>query len=129
MKSERRPDNRYEKELGPAPFPALAGKAESSPSGFLKKLKEARRLGSARFSQENLDSLLVVGAVVPDAGGQAIAAVSGAVPRNQQGPRRENFRRLVTAAAERISRRIGAHDKTDAINLNKSKTHERCEQC
>jgi hypothetical protein len=128
MKSERRPDNRYEKKLGQASFPALASKAEKTPSALLKDLKEARRLGYASFDQENLDNILVVGVVVRDTGGQAIAAIRGA--RNQlQGPSRENLCRLVTAAAERISRRLGAHDKTDPVNLNKSKTQERCAQC
>src|ERR1700756_2283800 len=34
MKSERCPDNRYEGELGQTPFPALARKAEKTPSAL-----------------------------------------------------------------------------------------------
>jgi DNA-binding IclR family transcriptional regulator len=114
-------DQEVAKILGPAPFPALTGKTKTSLSALLKDLKDVRRLGYAISDQENIEDVFAVGTVVRDASGQAIAAISGAVPRSQlHGQGRENLCHLVTGAAERISRRLGAHGKPDPVNLIKS---------
>jgi hypothetical protein len=120
MKSERRPDNRNETvDCGVSRSVARAW-------SVLDLLVDI----GAISDQENLENVFAVGAVVRDASGQAIAAISGAVPRNQlQGPNRENLCRLVMGAAERISRRLGAHDKADPVNPIKSKSQERSARC
>jgi hypothetical protein len=119
MKSERRPDNRNEIDRGVSQSVARA----------LSVLDLLVDIGAIP-DEENLENIFAVGAVARDAGGQAIAAISGAVPRNQlQGPNRENLCRLVMGAAERISRRLGAHDRADSANPIKSKSQERAARC
>jgi DNA-binding IclR family transcriptional regulator len=123
-------DQEVTKILGPAPFPALTGKTKTTLSALLKDLKDVRRLGYAISDQENIENVFAVGTVVRDANGHAIAAISGAVPRNQLNRQsRENLCHLVTGAAERISRRLGAHGKPDPVNPIKSITQERSIRC
>lgn len=94
--------------VGPEPFHRLTKHTKTGLASLLTELAEVRRLGYGVSDQENLDSVFAVGAVVRDATGQAIAALSGALPRNQLGPNdRENLCRIVCSAAERISIRLG----------------------
>lgn len=94
--------------VGPEPFHRLTKHTKTELPALLTELAQVRRLGYGVSDQENLDSVFAVGAVVRDANGQAIAALSGALPRNQLGPHdRENLCRIVCSAAERISIRLG----------------------
>lgn len=94
--------------VGPEPFHRLTKHTKTELASLLAELADIRRLGYAISDQENLDSVFAVGAVIRDATGQAIAALSGALPRNQLGPDdRENLCGIVCAAALRISLRLG----------------------
>jgi DNA-binding IclR family transcriptional regulator len=94
--------------VGPEPFHRLTKHTKTALTSLLTELADVRRLGYAVSDQENLDSVFAVGAVIRDATGQAIAALSGALPRNQLGPNdRENLCKVVCAAALRISLRLG----------------------
>jgi DNA-binding IclR family transcriptional regulator len=94
--------------VGPEPFRRLTAHTKTDLASLLTELADVRRLGYAVSDQENLDSVFAVGAVIRDATGQAIAALSGALPRNQLGPDdRENLCSIVCAAALRISQRLG----------------------
>ncbi len=95
--------------LGPEPYRALTAKTKTTFAALQKDLNEVRRLGYAVSDQENLDAIYSVGAVIRDASGQAVAGISGALPRSQlQSRDRDKLRDVVTSAAERISRRLGA---------------------
>jgi DNA-binding IclR family transcriptional regulator len=95
--------------LGPEPFHPLTRKTKTKLRPLLKELQEVRRLGYAMSDEENLVDVFAAGAAVRDASGRAIAAISGAVPRNQMGRSEiDKLCRLVAGAAERISRRLGA---------------------
>jgi DNA-binding IclR family transcriptional regulator len=95
--------------LGPEPLLKLTAKTKTRLRPLLKELHEVRRLGYAVSDEENLDNVFAVGAVVRDVSGKAVAAISGAVPRNKMNRMDvDNLCRLITAAAERISRRLGA---------------------
>jgi DNA-binding IclR family transcriptional regulator len=116
--------------LGPPPYPALTSKTKTTLTEILKDLREVRRLGYAVSDQENLVNVFAAGAVIRDAGGQAIAALSGAVPRSQlQGPGRDQLCGIVTGAADRISRRLGAvpvrATSTDSVP-RRGRTPARC---
>lgn len=101
-------DDEVARIVGPEPFHRLTKHTKTGLSSLLTELAQVRRLGYGVSDQENLDSVFAVGAVVRDATGQAIAALSGALPRNQLGPNdRENLCRIVCSAAERISIRLG----------------------
>jgi DNA-binding IclR family transcriptional regulator len=116
--------------LGPPPYRALTGKTKTTLTEILKDLKDVRRLGYAVSDQENLANVFAVGAVIRDATGQAIAAISGAVPRNQlQGASRDKLCGIVTGAADRISRRLGAapsHATPSNVVPSRGKTPARC---
>ena len=102
-------DDEVRRMLGPEPYRALTAKTRTTFGSLQKELSEARRLGYAVSDQENLDAIYAVGAVIRDASGQAVAGISGAVPHSQlQSKDREKLRDIVTTAAERISRRLGA---------------------
>lgn len=95
--------------LGPEPYPALTRKTKTRLKPLLKDLAEARRAGFAVSDEENIDNVFAAGAVVRDAAGMAVAAISGAVPRNQLGKSdADRLCKLVLGAAERISQRLGA---------------------
>jgi DNA-binding IclR family transcriptional regulator len=95
--------------LGREPFPRLTAKTKRRLRPLLQDLREVRRTGYAVSDEENIDNVFAIGAVLRDASGQAIAAVSGAVPRHRLDRTDiERLRRIVQGAAERISRRLGA---------------------
>lgn len=95
--------------LGPEPYVALTKKTTTRLKPFLKELAEVRRLGYAVSDEENLDNVYAAGATVRDMNGIPIAAISGAVPRNQLGSGdAEALCKRVLEAAQRISLRLGA---------------------
>lgn len=102
--------------LGAEPYQALTRRTKTKLRSLLKELQDVRRLGFAISDEENLDNVFAVGAAVRDASGQGIAAISGAVPRNQIN-QTETGRlcRLIVEAAERISRRLGAPGQTASV--------------
>lgn len=103
------PDDEVRRLLGPEPLRALTNKTKTSVASLLKELNEVRRTGYAISDQENLLDVFAVGAVIRDASGEAVAAISGALPRNQLDAKsRQNLCRIVAGAAERISARLGA---------------------
>ena len=104
-----KPESEVVELLGEEPFKALTAKTKTSLSAILQELAEVRRLGYAISDEENLDHVFATGAAVRDATGQAVAAISGALPRNQL--RDEEIMQLcalVKEAADRVSRRLGA---------------------
>lgn len=102
------PEDEVVRIVGPEPFRRLTDHTKTELGSLLAEVADIRRLGYAVSDQENLDNVFAVGAVIRDAAGQAIAALSGALPRNQLGPDdRENLCRIVCSAAERISLRLG----------------------
>ena len=103
--------------LGPEPFQKLTAKTKTRLRPLLKELHGVRRLGFAVSDEENLDNVFAAGAVLRDVSGKAIAAISGAVPRNQMSRADiDNLCGLISRAAERISRRLGASPAT-ALNI------------
>lgn len=95
--------------LGEPPFPRLTAKTKATLEPLLADLREVRLRGFAVADEENFDNVFSFGAVIRDAAGEVVAAISGAVPRH---PLRDDeigrLCGLVSAAAQRISYRLGA---------------------
>jgi len=95
--------------LGTEPYRRLTSRTKTTLAEFIDDLQEVRRTGCGVSDEENIDGVFAAGAVVRDATGQAIAAISGAVPRHQlDAAGIERLRGIVLSAAQRISRRLGA---------------------
>src|SRR5690606_15380699 len=95
--------------LGAEPFRRLTAKTRTTLAAGMDDLREVHRTGCATSDEENIDIVFAAGAVIRDASGQAVAALSGAVPRHQlDAAAIENLCQIVVGAAERISRRLGA---------------------
>ncbi|HEU5068215.1 MAG TPA: IclR family transcriptional regulator [Sphingomicrobium sp.] len=94
--------------LGKEPFRRLTAKTKVRLKPLLQELRDVRRLGYAVSDEENIENVFAAGAAVRDSSGQAVASVSGAVPRHQlKKPDIERLCGIVIGAAERISRRLG----------------------
>jgi DNA-binding IclR family transcriptional regulator len=95
--------------LGERPLPRLTAHTRISLQHLLTDLAEVRRLGYATSVEENRQGFFSAGAAVRDASGTAVAVVSGAVPTATLKPQeRTAIGRLVLAAAQRASRKLGA---------------------
>lgn len=95
--------------LGIEPYVQLTKKTKTRLKPLLKELADVRRLGYAVSDEENISNVFAAGAVIRDANGASIAAISGAVPRGQLTEAGlEDVCRLVAEAAQRISHRLGA---------------------
>lgn len=102
-------DTVVEELLGPEPYRLLTKQTKTRLKPILKELRDVRSTGYAISDEENLDNVYAVGAVIRDASGQAVAALSGARPRNDMRERDiAQLCELVLGAADRISRRLGA---------------------
>jgi DNA-binding IclR family transcriptional regulator len=103
------PDDTAAALLGPEPFLRLTSKTKTTLAACMDDVREVRRTGYGISDEENLDNVFAAGAVVRDATGTAVAAVSGAVPRHQlDAAGVEKLCATVVGAAQRISRRLGA---------------------
>lgn len=72
-------------------------------------VREVRLRGFAVADEENFDNVFSFGAVIRDASGEVVAAISGAVPRHPLlDDEIDRLCGLVSAAAQRISYRLGA---------------------
>jgi len=103
------PDAEIAGALGPEPFQRLTPKTKTTLREFMQEVEEIRRSGYAISDEENIEGVFAVGAVIRDTSGQAVASISGAVPRHQlQSEGIHNLCRIVADAGQRISRRLGA---------------------
>jgi DNA-binding IclR family transcriptional regulator len=95
--------------LGREPYSRPTLHSKTRFAALLPELQEARRTGYVVSDEENLIGVYAIGAPVRDARGDVVAAISGALPRHDANRARlQEAARLVTQAAERISRRLGA---------------------
>jgi len=95
--------------LGREPYQRLTLHTRTRFATLSPELREGRRAGWVASDEENLLGVYAIGAPVRDAGGGVIAAISGALPRHEATRATlVQVQRLVVAAAERISRRLGA---------------------
>lgn len=95
--------------LGPQPYRRLTAKTKIRLAPMLADLHAAHRLGYTISDCENLDGVLSIGAPLRDSSGRTIAGISGALPRGDL--RKSEIARIcrvVSQAAARISRRLGA---------------------
>lgn len=107
-----------ERLLGAEPYAALTRKTITRLKSFLKELAEVRRLGYAISDEENIENVYSAGAVIRDANGAPVAAISGAVPRSQMNKGDgEALCRLVQGAADRICQRLGAPPRRPAVRV------------
>ncbi len=95
--------------LGPEPFVRLTKKTRTTLAAVMKDIREVRRSGTAFSDEENIENVFSAGAVIRDASGAAIGALSGALPRHELNAAGiQKLEGIVRGAAERISRRLGA---------------------
>lgn len=95
--------------LGPEPYERKTRRTKTTFKQVIQDIRRVRRVGYASSDGENLMSVFAIGAVIRDSSGQAVAAVSGALPRSDMREKdQERLRDSVVAAAQRISLRLGA---------------------
>jgi DNA-binding IclR family transcriptional regulator len=103
------PDDEVRALLGERPLPRLTVHTRISLQQLLADLAEVRRVGFAVSDEENRHGFYSAGAAIRDASGLAVAVISGAVPAaSLRAPQRAAIGRLVLAAAQRASRKLGA---------------------
>ncbi len=94
--------------LGSEPLAVLTSRTMTEIDAVLDDLGTVRRTGFATSIEENLPGIHGVGAVVRDASGKAVAGLSVAYsPQISPQQTIEAAARLVTEAADNVSRRLG----------------------
>jgi IclR family KDG regulon transcriptional repressor len=95
--------------LGHRKLAAITPHTITEPAVLLASLAKVRRQGYATVAEENIPSVLSVGAPITDRGGNVVAALSTAFPKYLDGDMTlQRVVPLVTAAALRVSRTLGA---------------------
>jgi DNA-binding IclR family transcriptional regulator len=103
------PDDEVRKLLGEGPLPRLTSQTKASLPSLLGELRNIRRAGFATSDEENRQGFFSAGVVVRDARGSAVAVISGAVATAMlRAQDRARISRLVVAAAQNASRKLGA---------------------
>lgn len=103
------PEEEAKRLLGKEPYARRTLHTKVRFSLLAPELREARRAGYAVSDEENLVGVLAVGAVVRDATGKPVAAISGALQRHEvTRGRLPQISTWIRDAAERISQRLGA---------------------
>jgi len=96
------------RDLLPKKFPQLTPNTTTSLDSLLKEIAQIRLDGYALNDQENRLGVFSVGAVIRDARGRPVAALSGALPSNLvDDSNKQETIKAVVEAAQRISRRLG----------------------
>jgi DNA-binding IclR family transcriptional regulator len=110
-------DNAMRALLGAGPLPRLTPRTKVALPQLMKEIEAIRRTGSATSEEENRQGFFSAGAVVRDAGGAAIAVVSGAVPTAiLKANDRAAIVRQVLEAAQNASRELGAPNLSALAN-------------
>ena len=106
--------------LGHRKLAAITPHTITEPAVLLASLAKVRRQGYATVAEENIPSVLSVGAPITDRGGNVVAALSTAFPKYLDGDMTlQRVVPLVTAAALRVSRTLGGGElgTTPAMRL------------
>ncbi|MGD9885440.1 MAG: IclR family transcriptional regulator [Reyranella sp.] len=106
--------------LGHRKLAAITPHTITDPAVLLASLARVRRQGYATVVEENIPGILSVGAPITDRGGTVVAALSTAFPKYLDADRTlQGVIPLVTAAAQRVSRSLGASEvgMTPAMRL------------
>ena len=102
-------DNEARKVLGHRKLAAITPHTITDPAALITSLAKVRRQGFATVVEENIPGVLSVGAPITDRAGTVVAALSVAFPKYlESGLTLQGSIPLVTAAALRISRTLGA---------------------
>ncbi|MPZ30500.1 MAG: helix-turn-helix domain-containing protein [Rhodospirillales bacterium] len=95
--------------VGHRKLAAITPHTITDPAALLASLPKVRRQGYATVVEENIPGVLSVGAPITDRGGTVVAALSTAFPKYLDGDMTlQRVVPLVTAAALRVSRTLGA---------------------
>jgi IclR family KDG regulon transcriptional repressor len=114
-------DGEARKRLGHRKLAAITPHTITDPAALIASLAKVRRQGYATVVEENIPGVLSVGAPITDRGGHVVAALSVAFPKYlESGLTLQGSIPLVTAAALRISRALGAGElgTTSAMRLS-----------
>lgn len=102
-------DGEARKLLGHRKLLAITPHTVTDPAALIASLAKVRRQGFATVVEENIPGVLSVGAPITDRAGSIVAALSVAFPKYlESGLTLQGSIPLVTAAALRISRTLGA---------------------
>lgn len=102
-------EDRLDEILGPGPLTGFTPSTIVDVDVLKSQLRDVRRNGYSIADEENYLGVFAVGAPVRDGSRQVIAAISGACPKySLTADRIPTIIRLVTEAAERVSRSLGA---------------------
>ena len=102
-------DGEARKLLGGRKLAAITAHTVTDPAVLIASLAKVRRQGFAMVNEENIPGVLSVGAPIRDRAGGVVAALSVAFPKYlDAGLTLQSVEPLVTAAALRVSRTLGA---------------------
>jgi len=102
-------DGDARKLLGGRKLTAITPHTITDPAALVASLAKVRRQGFATVIEENIPGVLSVGAPIRDRTGNIVAALSVAFPKYlEAGVTLQSVEPLVTAAALRVSRTLGA---------------------
>jgi IclR family KDG regulon transcriptional repressor len=102
-------DGEARKLLGGRKLAAITPHTITDPAALVASLAKVRRQGFATVIEENIPGVLSVGAPIRDRTGNIVAALSVAFPKYlEAGVTLQSVEPLVTAAALRVSRTLGA---------------------
>jgi DNA-binding IclR family transcriptional regulator len=112
--------------LGHRKLAAITPHTVTDPAALLASLAKVRRQGYATVVEENIPGVLSVGAPITDRGGNVVAALSTAFPKYLHGDLTlQGIIPLVTAAALRVSRSLGAGELGTASAMRLTAIGER----
>jgi DNA-binding IclR family transcriptional regulator len=103
------PEGEARKLIGGRKLAAITPHTITDPAAFIASLAKVRRQGFATVVEENIPGVLSVGAPIRDRSGAVVAALSVAFPKYlDAGLTLQSAEPLVTGAAQRVSRALGA---------------------
>ena len=119
-------DGEARKLLGHRKLTAITPHTITDPGAVVASLAKVRRQGYATVVEENIPGVLSVGAPITDRGGNVVAALSVAFPKYlESGLTLLGSIPLVTTAALRISRTLGAGELGTSPAMRLTNTGER----
>jgi IclR family KDG regulon transcriptional repressor len=119
-------DAEARKLLGHRKLAAITPHTITDPATLVASLAKVRRQGFATVIEENIPGVLSVGAPITDRGGNVVAALSVAFPKYlESGLTLQGSIPLVTAAALRVSRTLGAGELGTPPAMRLTNTGER----
>jgi len=104
--------------FGPEPFPPQGPNAPADVEDLERRIRRARQVGYAMADEESERGLVAVAAPIRDFTGGVVAAINISAPKFRLGSRLHLAGELVRAAADQLSKTLGAPDTDRTASLS-----------